>query len=179
MHCIKNSNVFFQLLSIIFFLGVILEYERHISVSQFWQRSGKQMMKIKEIKHDLEDMVCLTSLQKCFAAATSEVCLTWCLRCSSFALIPQSRHREKYLATTCCMPTNKKKVTPWNVLWENSPTAEDSYFNLLQDNKDKYFLLHLVSWINDHQRLLKEHESVVSLEGTRHIQSRNEGTLSF
>lgn len=57
--------------------------------------------------------------------------------------------------------------------------AEDFYFNVLQDSKAKYFLLRLNSWINDHQRLLKAHESVVSLEGTRHIQSRNEGKLSF
>lgn len=106
-------------------------------------------------------------------------CLTRCVRYSSFTLIPQSKRREKYLATTCCGPTNKKKVSPWNVLWEDGPMAEDFYFNLLQDSKAKYFLLHLVSWINDHQRLLKEHESVVSLEGTRHIQSRNEGKLSF
>lgn len=98
------------------FLRVILEYERHISVSQFWQRSGKQMMKIKEIEYNLEDTVCLASLQKCFATATSEVYLTWCVRYSGFALIPRSRRREKYLTSTCCRPTNKKKVSPWNAL---------------------------------------------------------------
>jgi len=73
-------------------------------------------MKSKEVKDDLEDTVCLVSLQKCFAAATSEVCLTWYLRYSSFAPILQSRCREKYLATTYCRPTSKKKVSPWNVL---------------------------------------------------------------
>lgn len=115
-HCIKNNNVFFSAPGYYFFLRVILEYERHISVSQFWQRSGKQMMKIKEIEYDLEDTVCLASLQKCFATATSEVYLTWCVRYSGFALIPRSRRREKYLTSTCCRPTNKKKVSPWNAL---------------------------------------------------------------
>lgn len=49
-------------------------YERHISVFQFWQRSGRRVKEIKETKYNLEDVACLTFPQKCFAAA--KVCLT-------------------------------------------------------------------------------------------------------
>lgn len=91
-------------------------------------------------KYDLEDMVCLASLQKCFAAATTELCLKCCARNSSFVTIPQSRYGERYLSTTCYRPTSKESQS-----LEDSPMAEDFYINLLQDSKAKFFLLCLVS----------------------------------
>lgn len=122
-------------------------------------------------KHDLEDMVCLASLQKCFAAATTELCLMWCARNSSFVVIPQGRHRERCLSTTCYRPTNKVsscKIVLWLRIFILTcyKTAKPSIFSYV------WFPELIIT-----RGLLKEHESVVSLEGTRYTQSRNEGKL--